>query len=86
MSNAVIYDAIRDWLHESPLNLCTTGSDTCDNSELAEALTNLVAAAGTKRERACLDKAIAESNRYAELLEARRVFQGPPKRKRWWQL
>jgi hypothetical protein len=37
-----IAGALRDWLHESPLNQCDAGSDTCDTWPLAYELTDLV--------------------------------------------
>jgi hypothetical protein len=33
---------LRDWIHETPLSQCNTGSDTCPDWELALALANAI--------------------------------------------
>jgi len=33
---------VRDWIHETPLSLCDTGSDTCPDWDLAYAIVWIV--------------------------------------------
>jgi hypothetical protein len=80
---AAVYEAFRKWVHESPLNLCTAGSDTCDNHELVDALTDLVMDAGTDLEPIVQMRAIEMSQRHAEILKERERYQ-QPRRRRWW--
>jgi hypothetical protein len=69
--NNTVFEALRAWVHESPLSICTAGSDTCDDYELAETLADLVAQAGTPLEGVARQRAVDAAARSAGVLRAR---------------
>lgn len=78
------YDAIRNWLHESSLSICTTGSDTCDDSELAGALTELVMEAGGPLEGLAHQRAVEMTKRHEEILTKRALASSVKRKRRRW--